>query len=215
MKLEKSTYKPFGLETIETASRDEIAALQAKRLKRTLENVYENVPNYRKKFDAAGVTPSDFKHLDDLEKFPFTTKQDLRESYPFGVFAVPRERVLRVHASSGTTGKPTVVGYTRNDIDLWADLVARSLRACGTRPGMLVHIAVGYGLPTNTARSSRAKVCRKEGLFAGQIEGKGSKINGKITPGAGRASYCYWDSRAYSPTTPSAYAMPRCGRANT
>ena len=147
MKLEKSTYKPFGLETIETASRDEIAALQVKRLKRTLENVYENVPTYRKKFDAAGVSPADFKHLDDLEKFPFTTKQDLRENYPFGMFAVPRERVVRVHASSGTTGKPTIVGYTRNDIDTWADLVARSLRACGARPGMLVHID-GYGLFT-------------------------------------------------------------------
>src|SRR5271163_1856344 len=148
MKLEKSTYKPFGLEAIETASRDEIAALQVKRLKRTLENVYENVPPYRKKFDAAGVSPSDFKHLDDLEKFPFTTKQDLRENYPFGMFAVPRERVARVHASSGTTGKPTVVGYIWNDIDTWAGLVARSLRACGARPGMLVHISVGYGLFT-------------------------------------------------------------------
>ena len=148
MKLEKFTYKPFGLEAIETASRDEIAAVQTKRLKRTLENVYENVPLYRKKFDTAGVTPSDFKQLDDLKKFPFTTKEDLRENYPFGMFAVPRERVLRVHASSGTTGKPTVVGYTRRDIDTWADLVARSLRACGARPGMLVHIAVGYGLFT-------------------------------------------------------------------
>ena len=127
MKLGKSTYKPFGLEAIETASRDEIAAVQTKRLKRTLENVYENVPLYRKKFDTAGVTPSDFKQLDDLKKFPFTTKEDLRENYPFGMFAVPRERVLRVHASSGTTGKPTVVGYTRGDIDTWADLVARSL----------------------------------------------------------------------------------------
>ena len=144
MKLGKSTYKPFGLEAIETASRDEIAAVQTKRLKRTLENVYENVPLYRRKFDAAGVSPSDFKHLDDLNQFPFTTKQDLRENYPFGMFAVPRERVLRVHASSGTTGKPTVVGYTRGDIDTWADLVARSLRACGVRPGMLVHISVGY-----------------------------------------------------------------------
>ena len=148
MKLEKSTYKPFGLEAIETASRDEIAALQTKRLKRTLENVYENVPTYRKKFDAAGVNPSDFRRLDDLEKFPFTTKQDLRDNYPFGMFAVPKERVIRVHASSGTTGKPTVVGYTRQDIATWADLVARSLRACGTRPGMVVHIAVGYGLFT-------------------------------------------------------------------
>src|ERR1700745_2638210 len=113
MKLEKSTYKPFGLEDIETASRDESSALQTRRLKRTLENVYENVPFYRKKFVAAGITPSDFKHLDDLKNFPFTTKQDLRENYPFGMFAVPRDRVLRVHASSGTTGKPTVVGYTR------------------------------------------------------------------------------------------------------
>jgi phenylacetate-CoA ligase len=148
MKLDKSTYRPFGLEAIETASRDEIASVQTKRLKRTLENVYENVPLYRKKFDAAGVSPSDFKHLDDLKYFPFTTKQDLRESYPFGMFAVPRERVLRIHASSGTTGKPTVVGYTRADIETWADLVARSLRACGVRPGMLVHISVGYGLFT-------------------------------------------------------------------
>ena len=148
MKLEKSSYKPFGLEAIEIASRDEIAAVQTKRLKHTLENVYENVALYRRKFDAAGVSPSDFKHLDDLKRFPFTTKQDLRENYPFGMFAVPKERVLRVHASSGTTGKPTVVGYTRGDIDTWADLVARSLRACGVRPGMLVHISVGYGLFT-------------------------------------------------------------------
>jgi phenylacetate-CoA ligase len=148
MKLDKSTYRPFGLEAIEMASRDEIASVQTKRLRRTLENVYENVPLYRKKFDATGVSPSDFRHLDDLKYFPFTTKQDLRESYPFGMFAVPRERVLRIHASSGTTGKPTVVGYTRGDIDTWADLVARSLRACGVRPGMLVHISVGYGLFT-------------------------------------------------------------------
>src|SRR5215468_6941831 len=148
MKLGKSTYKPFGLEAIETASRDEIAAVQTRRLKRTLENVYENVPLYRRKFDAAGISPLDFKHLDDLKHFPFTTKQDLRENYPFGMFAVPRERVLRIHASSGTTGTPTVVGYTRGDIDTWADLVARSLRASGVRPGMLVHISVGYGLFT-------------------------------------------------------------------
>jgi phenylacetate-CoA ligase len=148
MKLDLSTYVPLGLEAIETASRDEIAALQTDRLKRTLENVYESVPAYRNKFDAAGVTPSDFGRLEDLEKFPFTTKQDLRENYPFGMFAVPMDRIARVHASSGTTGKPTVVGYTRNDIDMWANLVARSLRASGARPGMLVHIAVGYGLFT-------------------------------------------------------------------
>jgi phenylacetate-CoA ligase len=148
VKLDMSTYEPFGLEAIETASRDEIAAVQTNRLKRTLHNVYENVPAYRKKFDAAGVTPSDFTRLEDLEKFPFTTKQDLRDNYPFGMFAVPKERVARVHASSGTTGKPTVVGYTQNDIDTWANLVARSFRAGGVRPGMTVHIAVGYGLFT-------------------------------------------------------------------
>src|SRR5215831_16145931 len=148
MKLGKSSYKPFGLEAIETASRDEIAAVQTKRLKRTLENVYESVPFYRRKFDAAGVSPSDFKHLDDLKHFPFTTKQDLRENYPFGMFAVPRERVLRVHASSGTTGKPTVVGYTQRDLDTWSTLVARSIYAAGGRPGDIVHVAYGYGLFT-------------------------------------------------------------------
>jgi phenylacetate-CoA ligase len=148
MKLDMSTYEPFGLEAIETASRDEIAALQTERLKHMLINVYENVPAYRKKFDAAGVSPADFRRLEDLAKFPFTTKQDLRENYPFGLFAVPRERVVRVHASSGTTGKATVVGYTAGDIDIWADLIARSLRAGGARPGMMVHIAVGYGLFT-------------------------------------------------------------------
>ena len=148
MKLDMSTYEPFRLEPIETASRDEIAALQTERLKGTLQTVYENVQAYRKKFDAVGVSPADFRRLEDLEKFPFTTKQDLRENYPFGMFAVPMEKVARVHASSGTTGKPTVVGYTRNDINTWADLVARSLRAAGARPGMLVHIAVGYGLFT-------------------------------------------------------------------
>jgi len=148
MKLDMSTYQPCGLEAIETASRDEIAALQTQRLKHTLQNVYEKVPAYRKKFDAAGVTPADFRRLEDLQKFPFTTKHDLRENYPFGMFAVPKEKVARVHASSGTTGKPTVVGYTRNDVDTWANLVARSLRAAGARPGMLVHIAVGYGLFT-------------------------------------------------------------------
>ena len=148
MKFDTSTYTPFGLEAIEVASRDEIAAVQTERLARTLRNVYENVPAYRKKFEAAGVHPSDFGQLDDLRKFPFTTKQDLRDNYPFGMFAVPQERVARVHASSGTTGKPTVVGYTRNDIDTWAALVARSLRASGARPGMRVHIAVGYGLFT-------------------------------------------------------------------
>jgi phenylacetate-CoA ligase len=136
------------LEPIEKASRDEIAALQLKRLQWSLRHAYDNVAHYRRKFDEAGVHPDDLKELSDLAKFPFTTKQDLRETYPFGMFAVPQERVVRIHASSGTTGKPTVVGYTRNDIDTWADLMARSIRAAGGRPGDKVHVAYGYGLFT-------------------------------------------------------------------
>ncbi len=136
------------LDPIERASRDEITALQLQRLKATLEHVYRNVPHYRQAFDAAGVNPGDLKTLSDLAKFPFTTKQDLRANYPFGMFAVPREQVARIHASSGTTGKPTVVGYTRTDIDNWADLVARSIRAAGGRSGDLLHVAYGYGLFT-------------------------------------------------------------------
>lgn len=137
-----------GLEPIETASRDEIAALQLRRLRWSLAHAYDNVPHYRRKFDMAGVHPDDLKSPEDLQKFPFTTKQDLRETYPFGMFAVPRERVVRIHASSGTTGKSAVVGYTRNDIDLWADLMARSIRASGGKPGDKVHVAYGYGLFT-------------------------------------------------------------------
>jgi phenylacetate-CoA ligase len=136
------------LEPIEIASRDEIAALQLARLKTTLRRVYDNVPHYRKKFDDTGVHPDDLKTLGDLAKFPFTTKADLRDNYPFGMFAVSREQVVRVHASSGTTGKPTVVGYTRSDIDVWADVMVRSIRASGGRPGMMVHVAYGYGLFT-------------------------------------------------------------------
>src|SRR5215218_3973335 len=136
------------LEAIELASRDEIAALQRERLEWSLRHAYENVPHYRTKFEAAGARPEDFRELADLRKFPFTTKQDLRENYPFGMFAVPRERVVRVHASSGTTGKPTVVGYTARDIDMWAGLMARSICAGGGRPGDIVHIAYGYGLFT-------------------------------------------------------------------
>ena len=137
-----------SLDAIEIASRDEIAGLQLTRLKATLANAYANVPAYRAKFDAAGVHPDDLRTLDDLQKFPFTTKADLRDNYPFGMFAVPREKVSRIHASSGTTGRPTVVGYTKNDIDTWADLMARSIRASGGRPGMCVHVAYGYGLFT-------------------------------------------------------------------
>src|SRR5436305_816558 len=136
------------IEPIELASRDEIAALQTKRLAATLQHVYANVPAYRKKFAKADVHPEDFRRLEDLPKFPFTTKADLRENYPFELFAVPREKVVRIHASSGTTGKPTVVGYTQNDIDIWANLMARSIVASGGRPGMMLHVAYGYGLFT-------------------------------------------------------------------
>jgi phenylacetate-CoA ligase len=136
------------LERIERASRDELQALQLQRLQWTLKHAYDNVPHYRRAFDAKGVQPSDCKTLADLSKFPLTTKADLRANYPFGMFAVPREQVVRVHASSGTTGKPTVVGYTQRDIDTWADLVARSIRASGGRAGDIVHVAYGYGLFT-------------------------------------------------------------------
>ncbi len=136
------------LEPIERASRDELQALQLKRLKWSLAYAYENVPHYKTQFDAIGVHPNDLKQLSDLSKFPFMGKQDLRDNYPFGLLAVPREKLTRVHASSGTTGKPTVVCYTANDIDTWANVVARSIRAAGGRPGDLVHIAYGYGLFT-------------------------------------------------------------------
>ena len=143
-----ASYVPFGLEPIEQASRDEIAALQLDRLRWSLRHAYDNVAAYRKKFEAAGVHPDDLRQLSDLARFPFTTKQDLREHYPFGMFAVPQENIVRIHASSGTTGKPTVVGYTRRDIDTWSDLMARSIRASGGKPGMKVHVAYGYGLFT-------------------------------------------------------------------
>ncbi|WP_024588752.1 phenylacetate--CoA ligase PaaK [Aliihoeflea sp. 2WW] len=136
------------LDPIEIASRDEIGALQLNRLKWSLKHAYDNVPFYKASFDAAGVHPYDLNDLSDLARFPFTVKSDLRANYPFGMFAVPREKVARIHASSGTTGKPTVVGYTKNDIEVWAECVARSMRASGTRPGDIVHIAYGYGLFT-------------------------------------------------------------------
>jgi phenylacetate-CoA ligase len=136
------------LEPIETASVDELRALQLERLKWSLKHAYENVPHYRRSFDAAGVKPEDLRTLSDLARFPFTVKTDLRDNYPFAMFAVPREKVVRIHASSGTTGKPTVVGYTQRDIDTWADLVARSIRAGGARAGDIVHVSYGYGLFT-------------------------------------------------------------------
>jgi len=142
------TPAPGDLEAIETASRDELQALQLRRLQRTLDRAYANVPHYRKAFEAKRIHPLDVRSLADLAKFPFTTKHDLRANYPFGMFAVPREQVVRVHASSGTTGKPTVVGYTKGDIDTWANLMARSIRAAGGRAGDIVHVAYGYGLFT-------------------------------------------------------------------
>jgi phenylacetate-CoA ligase len=137
-----------ALEPILGATRDELESLQLTRLQATLRHAYANNPNYKRKFDAAGVHPGDLRSLADLARFPFTTKADLRDAYPFGFFSVPREQVARVHASSGTTGKPTVVGYTRNDLVTWGNLVARSIRAAGGRAGMKVHVAYGYGLFT-------------------------------------------------------------------
>jgi len=142
------TPRPGELEAIETASRDELTALQQKRLAWSLQHAYEHVPHYRRKFDAAGMHPRDFASLADLARFPFTTKQDLRDTYPFGMFAVPREQVVRIHASSGTTGRPTVVGYTAGDVDMWATVMARSIRAAGGRAGDIIHVAYGYGLFT-------------------------------------------------------------------
>ena len=141
--------RPGGLlEPIEHASRDQLEALQLERLKWSLRYAYDRVPHYRSAFEALSADPDDIRSLADLARFPFTTKQDLRNAYPFGMFAVPREQVVRVHASSGTTGKPTVVGYTARDIDTWAGVMARSIRAAGGRPGDIVHVAYGYGLFT-------------------------------------------------------------------
>ena len=139
---------PAELEPIETASRDEIEALQLERMRWSLQHAYDNSPFYKKRFDEKGVHPSDLKQLSDLSLFPFTTKEDLRDNYPFGMFATPREQLVRIHASSGTTGKPVVVGYTANDIDVWATVMARSIRAAGGRPGDVLHNAYGYGLFT-------------------------------------------------------------------
>jgi phenylacetate-CoA ligase len=147
LKSKGSGYSP-ELDDAERASRDEIMALQKKRLAWSLKHAYDNVGHYKKVFDAAGVHPSDFKEFSDLAKFPFTVKTDLRDNYPFNMFAVPREKLARVHASSGTTGKPIVVGYTKADIDVWSQVMARSIRAAGGRSGMIIHNAYGYGLFT-------------------------------------------------------------------
>ena len=139
---------PNELDPIETADREEIAALQLARLRATLRHACDNVAHYRSRFEDAGLTPADFESIEDLANFPFTVKEDLRRNCPFGMFAVPLEQVIRVHASSGATGKPTVVGYTRNDLDMWSDVVARSMRAAGARSGDMVQITYGYGLFT-------------------------------------------------------------------
>ncbi|EHM02589.1 phenylacetate-CoA ligase [Acetobacteraceae bacterium AT-5844] len=140
--------QPPVFSAAERASREEIRALQRDRMARILRHAYDNVAHYRRSFDAAGVHPDDFKALEDIAKFPFTVKTDLRDNYPFGLLAVPQEKIARIHGSSGTTGKPIVVGYTKGDIDNWADLMARSIHAAGGRPGMKVHVAYGYGLFT-------------------------------------------------------------------
>ena len=140
--------KPGDLSAIETASRDEIEALQLERMRWSLTHAYTNVPHYKQSFDAAGVHPDDLKSLADLARFPFTLKTDLRSNYPFGLFAVPRSQVNRIHASSGTTGQPTVVGYTKADLAMWDEVMERSLRASGLRPGDSLHNAYGYGLFT-------------------------------------------------------------------
>ncbi|MBD8870164.1 phenylacetate--CoA ligase PaaK [Nocardioides donggukensis] len=148
MSLPDLSPRPGDLDPVETMPREQLAALQLERLQWTLHHVHANVPHYRAAFDEAGVHPDDCRELADLARFPLTTKQDLRRHYPFGMLAVPQERVARIHASSGTTGKPTVVGYTREDLDVWSEVVARSIRAAGGRAGMKVHVAYGYGLFT-------------------------------------------------------------------
>src|SRR5256885_1031305 len=165
------------LNPIEIASRDEIAALQLRRMKWSLRHAYENVPHYKKAFDAAGVHPDDLKDLSDLRRFPLTSKDDLRANYPYGMFAVPMDKIVRIHASSGTTGKPTVVGYTKLDIRTWADVCARSIFASGGRPGMKIHNAYGYGLFTGGAGGSG----RAAGGGRGQDSGGAASLKKKKT----------------------------------
>jgi phenylacetate-CoA ligase len=147
-KLDQLKPKPTELDRYEVATTEELRAWQRQQLAWSLRHAYDNVPHYRAKFDAAGIHPNDLKSLDDLARFPFTVKADLRDNYPFGMFAVPEQQITRIHASSGTTGKPTVVGYTKRDIEIWSDVVARSIRAAGGRAGMKLHNAYGYGLFT-------------------------------------------------------------------
>src|ERR1700689_4095208 len=168
-----------AMEPILGAGREELESLQFTRLASTLRHAYANNPSYKQSFDAAGVRPEDLVSLADLRRFPFTTKADLREAYPFGFFSVPREQVARIHASSGTTGKPTVVGYTRNDLAAWGNLVARSIRAAGGRAGMKVHIAYGYGLFTGGLGAhygAEAAGCTVIPMSGGQTERQGQIV---------------------------------------
>ena len=169
--------KHGDLEPIEIASRAAISALQLERLKWTLHRAYDKVPQYRRKFDDAGVHPREVKSLTDLARFPFTTRKDLRANYPFGMFAVPREEIIRVHASSGTTGQPTVVGYTRADLELWATVMARSIRAAGGRAGDIIHVSSAYGLSTGglgahygAERLGATVVPLSEGMIERQVQ---------------------------------------------
>src|SRR6201992_3093070 len=174
-----SGYSP-ELDEAERASRDEIMALQKQRLAWSLKHAYDNVAHYKKAFDAAGVHPSDFKDFADLAKFPFTVKTDLRDNYPFNMFAVPREKLVRVHASSGTTGKPIVVGYTKADIDVWSQVMARSIRAAGGRTGMIIHNAYGYGLFTGglgVHYGAEQLGCTVVPISGGMTDGQGATIN--------------------------------------
>src|SRR4051812_22553869 len=172
---------------IPTYDRAGLEALQLERLRDTLARAYAHVPHYRRAFDAAGVTPDDLTSLSDLARFPFTTKADLRENYPFGMFAVPREQVSRVHASSGTTGRPTVVGYTAEDLDTWAELMARSIRAAGGRPGDVVHVAYGYGLFTGGlgAHYGAGRLRRAGGPGSGGGTARGGAAAGGVPPPGG------------------------------
>src|SRR5260221_8662411 len=168
------------MDEADRSSRDEMAALQTRRLAWTLAHAYDNVAHYKKAFDTAGVHPSDFRQLSDLAKFPFTVKTDLRDNYPFNMFAVPRESLVRVHASSGTTGKPIVVGYTRADIDVWSDVMARSIRAPGGPTGMIMHNAYGYGLFTGGLGAhygAERLGCTVVPVSGGMTEPQGARVN--------------------------------------
>src|SRR5246127_578934 len=167
----------------ETMARDQLEALQLHRLKQTIARAYAQVPPFRRKLDAAGVRPEDLKTLADIARFPFTVKADLRDHYPFGLFAVPRENVLRLHASSGTTGKPTVVGYTRADLDLWSDLMARSLASMGAKPGDILHNAYGYGLFTGGLGFHYG--AERLGLTTVPVSGGGTERQVMLMPGFG------------------------------